>query len=155
MLYSIVTDMYIYVYVINMYIYIYIYIHIYTYIYTYIYIHIYIHICDHMCICGPAFCGPPSPPRWWWSLCKVYNYNIYIFIYLYLYACVYVCSMYMCKSIQYVYVRVYAFVYVSLLPPVVWWAGGGRVGEVTPYDGQFEAIWQLAATSKCLHKSRW
>ena len=27
-------------------------------------------------------------------------------------------------------------------------------GGCTSYDGQFEAIWQLAATSKCLHKNR-
>ena len=55
----------------------------------------------------------------------VYTYiHIYVcvYIYIYIYMCVlvyvYVCSMYMCKCIQYVlYVRVYAYVYVSL-PPV-------------------------------------
>ena len=30
--------------------------------------------------------------------------------------------------------------------------GEGEGGS--PYDGQFEAIWQLAATTKCLHKDR-
>ena len=59
---------------------------------------------------------------------------IYYILYIHTQACVYVCSMCMCKCIQHVY-DMYAYVYVSL-PPLWMWCGGwvGWVGEgVTPH----------------------
>ena len=76
---------------------------------------------------GPAFGGPPLPPRWWWFLfvsdiyiyiliyifyIYIYIYNIYIYIniYIYTYICIHVCTPTHTYTVWCMYMYVYTHI---------------------------------------------